>query len=102
MGKSIAKLLKTNRDNMPVFRLSTMLMKTNELNSSFHDVDEKKWSYRCHVLGVRGQRVKKIGPSGCQKWSNRVYPRGELGNANPGREGFRYENVQDVRWDFAA
>ena len=29
---------------MPVFRLSTMLMKANELNLSLHDVDEKKGS----------------------------------------------------------
>jgi hypothetical protein len=27
---------------MSLFRLSTMLMKTNELNCVFHDVDEKK------------------------------------------------------------
>jgi hypothetical protein len=44
MRPSLAKLLKTNIDRMPVFRLSTMLMKTNELNASLHDVDEKKGS----------------------------------------------------------
>jgi hypothetical protein len=35
-------LLKTNGEKMSVFRLSKMLMKTNELNSSFQDVDENK------------------------------------------------------------
>jgi hypothetical protein len=34
--------LKTNVEKMPVFRLSTMLMKTKELNGSLHDVDENK------------------------------------------------------------
>jgi hypothetical protein len=38
------KLLKTNVEKMSVFRLSTILMKTNELNPSLHDVDEKKGS----------------------------------------------------------
>ena len=38
---SCIKLLKTNVEKMSIFRLSTMLMKTNELNISFHDVDEK-------------------------------------------------------------
>jgi hypothetical protein len=42
MDQSIVKLLKTNRDKMPVFRLSTIFVKTNELNPSLHDVDEKK------------------------------------------------------------
>jgi hypothetical protein len=41
MGASCIKLLKTDVENMSVFRLSTMLMKTNELNQSLHDVDEK-------------------------------------------------------------
>ena len=31
---------------MSIFRLSTMLMKTSELNPSLHDVNEKKYSYR--------------------------------------------------------
>jgi len=39
------KLLKTNIEKMSVFRLSTMLMKRNELNRYFHDVDENKGSY---------------------------------------------------------
>jgi hypothetical protein len=38
-------LLKTNGENMSESRLSTMLMKTNDLQSAFHDVDEKKESY---------------------------------------------------------
>ena len=41
MRQNFIKLLKTNVENMSVFRLSTMLMKTNELNQSLHDVDEK-------------------------------------------------------------
>ena len=45
MGVNCVKLLKTHVEKMPVFRLSTMLMKTHELHHSFHDVDEKKWSY---------------------------------------------------------
>jgi hypothetical protein len=39
------KSLKTNVEKMSAFRLSTMLMKTKELNQSFHDVDEKKMGY---------------------------------------------------------
>jgi hypothetical protein len=35
-------LLKIKGARMSVFRLSTMLMKTNELSVSLHDVDEKK------------------------------------------------------------
>ena len=45
MRLSFRKLLKTNVEKMSVFRLSMMLMKTNELNRSLHDVDEKKGSY---------------------------------------------------------
>ena len=39
------KLLKTHIEKMSAFRLSMMFMKTNELNRSLHDVDEKKGSY---------------------------------------------------------
>ena len=45
MEVSCFKLLKANVEKMSIFRLSTILMKTNELNRSLHDVDEKKWSY---------------------------------------------------------
>jgi hypothetical protein len=43
---SFAKLLKKNAEKMSVFRLSTMLMKPNELRHSLHDVDEKKGERR--------------------------------------------------------
>jgi hypothetical protein len=36
------KFQKTNTEQITAFRLSTMLMKINELSSSFHDVYEKK------------------------------------------------------------
>jgi hypothetical protein len=42
MQPSFAMLLKTNVENMSLFRLATMLMKPNELKHSCHDVDEKK------------------------------------------------------------
>ena len=38
-------LLKTNGEKMSVFRLSMIFMKTNELNPSLQDVDEKKGGY---------------------------------------------------------
>ena len=34
--------MKTHIEKMSVFRLSMIFMKTNELNHSLHDVDEKK------------------------------------------------------------
>jgi hypothetical protein len=37
-------LVKTNGEKMSVFRLSTILMKTNELNHYLHDVIENKGS----------------------------------------------------------
>jgi hypothetical protein len=40
------KLMKTNVEKMSVFRLSMMLMKTNDLHPSFHDVDENKGERR--------------------------------------------------------
>jgi len=36
------KLMKTNIEKMSVFRLSMMLMKTNDLHYFLHDVDENK------------------------------------------------------------
>ncbi|HMD85447.1 MAG TPA: hypothetical protein VKO18_12200 [Terriglobia bacterium] len=40
------KLMKTNVEKMSVFRLSTMLMKTNKLNQSLHYIDENKGESR--------------------------------------------------------
>jgi len=45
MQASLAKLLKKNLEKMSTFRLSTILLKTKELNPSLHDVDEKTSSY---------------------------------------------------------
>lgn len=45
MGLNCLKLLKTNAGKTSVFRLSTMLMKTNALHPSLHDVYEKKGGY---------------------------------------------------------
>jgi hypothetical protein len=45
IGLSFIKLLKTNIEEMPVFRLSTMLMKTKELSHFFRGVAENKGSY---------------------------------------------------------
>jgi hypothetical protein len=42
MRLTFSKLLKTNVEKISVFRLSTIFMKTNELDRSLHDVDEKK------------------------------------------------------------
>ena len=42
MRQNFLKLLKTHVEKMSIFRLSTILMKTNELGMSFHDVDENK------------------------------------------------------------
>jgi hypothetical protein len=44
MRREFRKLLKTHIEKVPVFRLSIMLKKTNELNHSLHYVDEKKGS----------------------------------------------------------
>jgi len=38
-------LLKTHIEKMSIFRLSTMFMKTNYLDLSFHDVAEIKGCY---------------------------------------------------------
>ena len=51
MKASYAMLLKTNGGKMSTFSLATMLLKTNELRASFHDVDEKKGS--CHECFTR-------------------------------------------------
>ena len=40
------KLMKTNVEKMSVFRLSMMLMKTNDLRHSLHYVDENKGESR--------------------------------------------------------
>jgi hypothetical protein len=37
--------MKTNPEEMALFRLSTIFMKTNELNRSLHDVDENKGTW---------------------------------------------------------
>ena len=42
MGQAFCKLLRTNIEKMSVFRRSTMLLKTNMLDTSLHDVDEIK------------------------------------------------------------
>jgi hypothetical protein len=42
MGLTFCKSLKKHVEKMSVFRLSIMLMKTNELNRHLHYVDEKK------------------------------------------------------------
>jgi len=44
-GFTLCKLLKIHVEKMSIFRLSTMLVKTNELKHSLHDVDEKKGNY---------------------------------------------------------
>ncbi len=73
MRFSLLKLLKTNVDTMSTFRLSTMLVKTHELNHSLHDVDEKKGSYRIGgaEFGIRGD-AEPLAPS--------------LASCRPGRE----------------
>ena len=43
MRLTFCKSLKTHVEKMSVFSLSTMLMKTNKLSQSLHDVDENKW-----------------------------------------------------------
>jgi hypothetical protein len=45
MRRKFRKLLKTHIEKMPAFRLSIMLMKTNDLSRSLHYVDERKGSY---------------------------------------------------------
>jgi hypothetical protein len=45
MRLKFRKLLKTNVEKMSAFRLSMIFMKTNELEASLQDVDEKKGSY---------------------------------------------------------
>jgi hypothetical protein len=66
MRPPFSKLLKTHIEKMSVFRLSTMLMKTRELNRSLHDVDEKKgesrWAQGKRILNA-GMCGRKIGLS---------------------------------------
>jgi len=45
MRQNLCKLLKTHVDKISDFRLSTMIMKTNELRMFLHDVDENRTSY---------------------------------------------------------
>jgi hypothetical protein len=47
LGLRVPKLMKASVEKMSVFRLSTILMKTNKLYPSFHDVDENKGESRC-------------------------------------------------------
>jgi len=42
MRPTFCKSLKTHIETMSLFRLSTIFMKTNELEHSLHDIDEKK------------------------------------------------------------
>jgi len=42
LRREFRKLLKTHTEKMPVFRFSTIFMKTNELEYSLHDIDENK------------------------------------------------------------
>jgi len=42
MGRKGRKLLKTHTSKMPDFRLSTISMKTSELDQNLHDVHENK------------------------------------------------------------
>jgi len=58
-------LLKTNGEKMPDFRLSMMLMKTNELNHPLHDVDEKKGRYTLGAkLGAGWQAIDSTRQAG--------------------------------------
>jgi hypothetical protein len=45
MRLKFRNLLKTHVEKMSTFRLSMIFMKTNELEASFHDVDENKGGY---------------------------------------------------------
>jgi hypothetical protein len=42
MKLEFRELLKTHIEKMPVFRLSTIFVKTDQLEHSLHDIDEKK------------------------------------------------------------
>jgi hypothetical protein len=85
MSLTFCKLLKTHIEKMSVFRLSTMLMKTRELNRFLHDVDENK--------GVRGFRKSALGATPLtQGLFNRLFPRpsplGVRVGSAPGSAGF--------------
>jgi len=45
-GMKGAKLLRRNGEEMSTFRLSIMLMKTNDLHQALHHVDENKGERR--------------------------------------------------------
>ena len=55
MREKYRKLLKTHIEKMSTFRLSMIFMKTNKLNPSLQDVDEKKGSYSeaKRIVGMR-------------------------------------------------
>jgi hypothetical protein len=46
MRLTFCKSLKTNVEQMPVFRLSIMFMKTNDLSHAIHYVNENKGERR--------------------------------------------------------
>jgi hypothetical protein len=75
LGKNFFKLLKTHIEKMPVFGLSMIFMKTNELNHSFQDITEKKgvikelWRgardrVRSPKSGVRSPKSSRTAMSG--------------------------------------
>ena len=51
MGLICRNLLKTHITKMPASRLSTIFMKTHELDSNLHDVNENKWLIECARFG---------------------------------------------------
>jgi hypothetical protein len=63
MKDSLAMLLKTNGENLSVYRLLAMLMKTNWLYLLSRDVDEKAGGYTFSIrrLGCRGLRDATTG-----------------------------------------
>ena len=63
MGLKFFKLLKAHVEKMPDFRLSTMLMKKNELNRYLHDVDEKKGERRwMEIMNYEGGIIEPADP----------------------------------------
>jgi hypothetical protein len=64
---SLDKLLKTHREKMSVFRLSTMLMKTSELKQSLHDVNEKKGVTEDECEVWQAASAKQKAKSECKK-----------------------------------
>jgi hypothetical protein len=62
MGLRFIKLLKTHVEKMSAFRLSTILMKTGELEPSLHDVDENK-GVRCWTRGLEKWKIARVAYS---------------------------------------